>query len=384
MTSHPEDLKAVVSALSDCYDQAVFLENAVTLVASMQVPEDFVALVEEVRRMIKAGGAALNLEGRWIMPVPTWLEKLSTPDRRQRHAIRSRSRESKQHGLLIPFEGGCLAFWDKSTDFSANNIRLGKTLARLIVSTMAAMEARLAKARAQLEEQERQLAAQIWRSVIDEVLPAVPNYHLKALSWPAREVGGDFHNVANNWVVVGDVSGKGVPAALFSAMFAVSFKLATVLPNPILELERALFAELEESNMFATLAAVRLDTDGGLYYFNLGHPPILIIRSGEVEELSATDLPIGIFPIVNLSLQKRQLLPGDLVCLYSDGVNEANHMVDNTLEFFGIERVIEVVSTAKSPGKTLSAITKALETWSIEDDLTLVVAQYWPKTVRLD
>lgn len=372
----PEDLKAVVGALADCYDQAVFLENAVTLVTQVQVPDDLVVLVEEVRRVVKAGGASLGLKGHWLTPVPDWITAMPAPARRRS----TRSRNSRRQGLLLPFEGGQLAFWDKSIDFSASDIRLGETLAHLIVSTIAALEARQAKSRAQLEEQERKLAAQIWRSVVPDVLPTVPNYRLKALSQPAREVGGDFHSVAHGWVVVGDVSGKGVPAALFSTMFVASFRLAASQTNPVLALEQALSADLERSSMFATIAAARLDEDGGLYYFNLGHPPILIIRPGEVEELWATATPMGTFPLADVRSQKCQLQPGDLVCLYSDGAIEAKRFVGNAVELFGLERIAEAVSATRSPEETLSALVKALESWDIDDDLTLVVAQYWPHT----
>jgi serine phosphatase RsbU (regulator of sigma subunit) len=102
------------------------------------------------------------------------------------------------------------------SDFSANDIRLGETLKHLIVSTLGALEAREVKARAQLAEHERSLASEIWHSVIPDVLPLVKNYRLKALSRPAQEVGGDFHSVAIDWLLVGDVSGKGIPAALLA------------------------------------------------------------------------------------------------------------------------------------------------------------------------
>jgi hypothetical protein len=104
-----EELNAVVGALAECYDQAVFLENAVALVASVQHPNDLTALVREAQQMMKAEGASVKVRGKWLMPVPDWLVALSHSERRRS----IRSRDSGRRGLLLSFPEGQLAFWDK-------------------------------------------------------------------------------------------------------------------------------------------------------------------------------------------------------------------------------------------------------------------------------
>jgi serine phosphatase RsbU (regulator of sigma subunit) len=117
-------------------------------------------------------------------------------------------------------------------------------------------------------------------------------------------------------------------------MFIASFKLAVSSPHPGLALQQALFDNLERSSMFATVAGVRLCANGELHYFNLGHPPIFIVCSGKVEALRATAPPMGTFPLSDITLQTRQLHPGDLICLYSDGVSEAKRFEGDTFSSF--------------------------------------------------
>ena len=224
------------------------------------------------------------------------------------------------------------------------------------------------------------LAADIWRAVVSEHLPKVRHYAHWVASRPAKRVGGDFQMAADNWIAVGDVSGKGVPAALLTGMFVAAFKLAVRTANPAKALEHALFTELESANMFTTLAAAELGEDGWLNYLNLGHPPILVRRlNGQVEHLSASAPPIGTFRMDTYPLANTRLLPGESVCLYTDGIIEAQKHDGQQAEMYGIERLSTLFASIESPKAAFDAILKDLETWTLDDDLTLLVFQYSPE-----
>lgn len=223
------------------------------------------------------------------------------------------------------------------------------------------------------------LAAAIWRSVVRDTLTPPPHYRSWLASRPARQVGGDFHLATGSWVAVGDVSGKGVPAALLTGMLVASLKLALRLPDPVRALEHALFEELERAGMFTTLAAVELGADGWLSYLNAGHPPALIRRKRavEIEALAATAPPIGTFLLDAVPLRGFRLEPGDLVCLYSDGLLDLEREGED--ERFGLARLSELLRRHAEPDEAFACILDATRSWRRSDDLTLVLLEYAPQ-----
>lgn len=224
-----------------------------------------------------------------------------------------------------------------------------------------------------------ELASSIWRAVVSETLPPIKHYQHYLTSQPAKDVGGDFQLATDNWLAVGDVSGKGVPAALLTGMFVAAFKLAVRSHNPAKALEHALFTELESANMFTTLAAVELGGDGWLNYFNLGHPPVLIRRQdGKVESLNASAPPVGTFRLDSYPTESIRLRAGDSICMYTDGLLEAENP-NNVKELFGLERLKSVFSLYDDAGVAHEAIMDELTKWHLTDDLTLVVLQYRPE-----
>jgi serine phosphatase RsbU (regulator of sigma subunit) len=230
---------------------------------------------------------------------------------------------------------------------------------------------------------EQELAAKIWRSVVPEIIHPVEHYQCQLFSRPAKHVGGDFHMSHHDWVVVGDVCGKGVPAALLTGMFIAALKPALRHPDPGSALEQVLINELESSAMFATMAAVKLSPDGKVGYLNFGHPPILVLRRDQasVETLTATAPPIGTFPQASYPMRQIQLQPGDMLCLYSDGLSEAQRTSPNgERELFGMKRMQTVLTQHHHAEVAVQRLLKALEGWRVEDDLTLVLLQYCPET----
>lgn len=229
-------------------------------------------------------------------------------------------------------------------------------------------------------DQDSNLARQIWRSFVRESLTTTPHYNSWLLSRPAQSVGGDFHFSGDDWISVGDVSGKGMPAALMTGMFVASLKLAVRSPNVAEALEYALYEELERAEMFATLIAAQFCEDGWLNYYNLGHPAMLLRRGdGSIESLAATTLPIGIVQGGNYHLHSVRLKPGDYVCIYSDGVFD---LMERSIEekTWGFERLEELMRLYADPAMFFEKFRSELVGWEQTDDLTLVVMHYQPES----
>ncbi len=232
---------------------------------------------------------------------------------------------------------------------------------------------------------EEDLASKIWRSVVPETLKEIAHYKSWLVSRPAKHVGGDFHLSTGSWMIVGDVSGKGIPAALLTGMFIAALKLAVRDQDPGAALQTALYSELDKAEMFTTLVAVQLGADGWIDYLNLGHPPILIRQksTAEVHELKASAPPMGTLPLASYPVKSYKLEPGDSLCLYTDGIIEAES-IDEPEEQFGIERLIAVLAAHEQPEAAFAAIQAAHKDWLINDDYTLVMLEYKPESGWLE
>lgn len=198
-------------------------------------------------------------------------------------------------------------------------------------------------------ESELDLASEIQQSILPQTYPAFPdidNLDAFARTIPARWVGGDFYDYFlidddHVGIVVADVSGKGVASALFMTISRTLIKnAATHHVDPVMalnEVNRQIVPE-NEAMMFVTVfyAVYRLST-GRLYYANAGHNPPLIRRaSGEVEELPPMGgMAVGVFDDLGLKNVHMDLEPGDVLLLYTDGLNEA---INPAEEMYGLER----------------------------------------------
>jgi hypothetical protein len=216
---------------------------------------------------------------------------------------------------------------------------------------------------------------------VAERLPAPAHYALATRSQPASHVGGDFQFALDSWIMVGDVSGKGIAAALFTGMFVSSLRLAVLQEDVGAAIAVAVHTQLEAAEMLATLAVIQLQDDGSFRYLNMGHPPLLIRRAdGRTELLKATAPPLGTFALPHYPMISGRLAPGDLLCLYSDGVSEAQRDgPGGALELFDVRGVVEVMRSAISPEQGLELLAQALEGWDVQDDLTVVLVQYQPE-----
>lgn len=244
-------------------------------------------------------------------------------------------------------------------------------------------------------EREMQLAADIQRRILPRGAPEVPGYDLVGWNRPARQIGGDYYDLFQRQdgrvgLVVGDVSGKGMPAALMVSTLhsALHLLLDQVGVGPaLLEMLNRHVFESSTSNKFITLLLAELEpASGRLTYLNAGHNPALLLRhcasvgdaadEVRVEELGASGLPIGVLSGSRFLARGVTLEPGDLLCIYSDGITEAEAPDD---EEFGTARLLALLREhRRSPlPELLEAIQTATGSFSAGlpqgDDQTLVL-----------
>lgn len=241
--------------------------------------------------------------------------------------------------------------------------------------------------------QELDIARDIQKSILPGVFPPFPerrDFDLFAAMLPAREVGGDFYDFflvdeRRLGFVVADVSGKGVPAALFMAVSRTllrSVALQGVAPAECLKRVNELLCLENALEMFVTVFYGVLDTaTGEVEYANGGHnPPLLLRRSGAVEVVAPTGgIVLGAFPRVDYRAARVRLDAGDALYLYTDGVTEAARAGG---DLFGDDRLVEIVSASGglSPEDAVRTAVEAVQRWSADepqsDDITAMTILY--------
>ena len=234
-------------------------------------------------------------------------------------------------------------------------------------------------------EQELQVARLIQQTLLPKSLPGLAGYDMAAYYQPAREVGGDFYDSleledGRLGLVVGDVSGKGVPAAIVMALTRTMLRAAYRLGSPgeILQQVNNMLCPDIPPNMFVTCLAALLDSrTGRLQYANAGHDLPYVCHADGVSELRATGMPLGLMP--NMSYEQKEIVlkPGESVLLYSDGLVEAH---DPQREMFGFTRMQELVGAHPGGASLIDFLLAELaqftgEEWEQEDDIALLTLQ---------
>jgi stage II sporulation SpoE-like protein len=183
-----------------------------------------------------------------------------------------------------------------------------------------------------IDEQLR-VAAQIQRSLLPDVPPATPGFRWAARMIPAGRIGGDFYdfvqpNDRTALVIVGDVSGKGIPAALLLSSLKTLFRAGareTADPAAIAERISAAMNEEHGGLPYATAILARFETGSGrLAYVNAGHPGGYLLRNGTVTAaLESGGRPLGLLPGARYQSSELELRPGDVGVMVTDGITEA-------------------------------------------------------------
>jgi steroid delta-isomerase-like uncharacterized protein len=235
-------------------------------------------------------------------------------------------------------------------------------------------------------EQELRVARQIQRSLLPEATPELYGWRLTAYYKPAREVGGDFYDFlelenGRLGLVVGDATGKGIPAALVMATTRGMLRaVAQSLDSPgevLARVNDALCPDIP-SEMFVTCFYAILDPKSGtLRYANAGHDLPYLWHGGDTEELRARGMPLGLMPEMSYDESEAVLREGDCVLFYSDGLVEAH---DPHYEMFGFPRLGALIAEHGKQRSLVNSLLKELysfvgEGWEQEDDITLLTLE---------
>ena len=244
--------------------------------------------------------------------------------------------------------------------------------------------------RSAVEQERIRRELELGRQIQHDMLPQAPLRlgltEIKGVSVPAREVGGDFFNyfaLADGRIalLVGDVSGKGVGAALLMANIQASLRTRLALGQDLAAIARELDVDIEGNTpgpVYATLFVGILDpATRELRYVNAGHNPQYVLRTtGALERMSSSGLPVGLLAGHGYAEARVQLGAGDLLFFYTDGCVEAENEAG---EMFGAERLESLLVSAAGADDLLARV----ETCSAEfrgkrepfDDATMMVVK---------
>jgi len=237
-------------------------------------------------------------------------------------------------------------------------------------------------------EEEVTIGQRIQRSFLPDRNPEIRHFDIAGANFSSDLVGGDYYDfirIAENQlgIVVGDVSGKGIAAALIMAMFRASL-IAEIRNNysirTIISKVNRLLWESVEADRFVTAMYGVLDIEARRYtYVNAGHNPALLCRAGgdHFDQLDATGPLLGTFDSATYKERMVEIRPGDVLVLYTDGVTEA---MDPAYDLFGEERLREVIRARRGEPAAivLRAIwdaVKAHRQGPLDDDMTIVVVK---------
>ena len=236
-------------------------------------------------------------------------------------------------------------------------------------------------------EREIEIAREVQRELLPRACPVIPGFRLAGACRPAVGVGGDYYDYLQFsdhrlGIVIADVAGKGIPAALLMAGLQASVRSLAgpdVEPGEVNRLLNGMLYRSTTTARYATLFFALYDADRRvLSYSNAGHfPPLHVSPSGEVARLGADGMPLGLFEDASYGQAQRTLEPGDLLVLYTDGIVEAQGT--DGVEF-GEARFIELLSRHRDANldDLVLKIMAELERWGgghAHDDATLVLAR---------
>lgn len=420
------------------HEQMALLDLSNQLLAHLDLDELMVYLVEEVRRLLQVDACALLLPGDdpgylYFRAAAGWLSHPVTNQYHVPAGERSGSgrvmqtqqplfidslddsdtvpwmadwleAESFRQAAIVPLvvEGrsiGVLVIHTRQArQFDAGEVRLLRLMANQ--AAIAIEKARLHQEEIQRYRLEEELTVgrRIQLSMLPPRCPVVPGWDLSAVYEAARQVGGDFYDFFELpdgpdrlGVVIADVSGKGVPAALYMALSRTTIRNTALrghAPAEALMWANRFVLEDSQSDMFLSAFYAALDVSSGrLHFANAGHNRPLWWRAetGAFQELDAEGMVLGVLEEVELEERQVEVAPGDVLVLFTDGVTEA---VNEAYEEFGEARLRAAIAdiVTASPDVSADAILNAIlegvrafiGSMPQHDDFTLVVMRREP------
>jgi sigma-B regulation protein RsbU (phosphoserine phosphatase) len=234
-------------------------------------------------------------------------------------------------------------------------------------------------------QKELEVARRIQLSILPARFPNSANFRVAARYVPMTSVAGDFYDfiVADDrqaGLLIADVSGHGVPAALIASMVKVAAtaqRANAANPSRLLAGMNAVLCG-NTQNQFVTAAYVHLDSQAReIRYSAAGHPPMLLLREGKVCEVLENGLMLAAFDFAAYTTAAQKLQPGDRLLLYTDGIVEAASAGG---EFFGQESLSALLrqTSGVAPAAAADRIISAVQQWAVsqDDDLTVLVCDY--------
>lgn len=267
-----------------------------------------------------------------------------------------------------------------SRDISGVSGDILRAIAREAASLIENARLVQAEEEARRYQQELSIAASIQQRLMQVKIPEVPFARLRGRNLPCKEIGGDFFDAVNTKeglaVVLADVSGKGVSAALLASTLQGMIYSHLLAGMPLLEVVSAVnrfFTDKLVGEKYATVLLARLRRDGELEYVNCGHVPPLLVCAGEVIRPPHGNVPVGLLADATFESATCQMLSGDRFILVTDGVTEAENAMGDFFEDFRLE-----AAAAKSPTLEgiFSAVTEFCSGNPLSDDCTVVELCY--------
>ena len=303
-----------------------------------------------------------------------------THDRRELMGVAPTGMELTNRVIVIHrISGGKIAEeWGVGTSIS--EVREG-AMARLVHQAQERLE------RERLEHELR-VARRIQQASLPKEVPELAGWQIAHHYQPAREVGGDFYDFlelgdGHLGLVVGDATGKGMPAALvMSTTLGMLRAVAPSLDSPgevLRRINEALSAHIPPSTFVTCFYAILEPESGRLLYANAGHNLPCRRHDGQADELRARGMPLGLMPGMAYEEKEAMLETGDSVLFYSDGLVEAHD--PQRREMFGFPRLREFVGRHGEEGVPVDFLMEELysfvgENWEQEDDITLLTLQH--------
>jgi serine phosphatase RsbU (regulator of sigma subunit) len=296
--------------------------------------------------------------------------------------------------LPLRHHGECLGFLllgqkAAGTRFTTDDMSLLRTLGNQVAVGIRNASLYKTALEKSLLEEDLAIARRIQESYLPETFPRWPCCDIHAANIPSRQVGGDYYDVIpagsdRFFIAIADVSGKGVPASLLTAMLHASLHAYVVEGYGVAEVLTRVNRRVEEStsaDQFITTFLALVDTTGReLRYSNAGHNPPLLLRSdGSCEWLTRGGLILGVHSEAEFEEVAVALHPGDRIVLYTDGITEAR---DAAGEEFGEERLVSLVrglrpsvSAAEIVGAIQDAVARHEPAPESSDDRTVLVVK---------
>ncbi len=236
--------------------------------------------------------------------------------------------------------------------------------------------------------QELEIARQVQARLFPQTLPSIRTLEYAGACIQARQVGGDYFDFLDLGdrrfgLVIGDVAGKGIAAALLMASLQANLRiqcqLAPARPRDLLRSVNEVFHKNTDDSAYATLFLAEYDDEERrLRYANCGHLPALLLRrDNTLDRLASTGTVLGLFRDWDCGIEERDLCAGDTLAVYTDGITES---FNSAGEEFGEERLVDALRRHRrlAPAEIIAAVVEEVRRFSVceqQDDITLTIAK---------